>query len=99
MSAGGLAPTRTTQTDHQRSVVRNGLKDGHCQILIANFPVANADVTLAHGLGRTPVGYHAIRVRHGGGIITDSANNGTDWTIALVVLSATVAGVYTIMLF
>lgn len=87
------------QTPFQRSVIYNGLRDGHGQYLIVNFAVANADKTISHGLGRTPVGYHAIRTPHGGGIITDGANNGTDWTDAVLVLQATATGTYTLLVF
>jgi hypothetical protein len=84
------------QTPLQRSVIYNGLRDGHGQWLIVNFAAANADKTIAHGLGRTPVGYDQKRIPSGGGLVTDGANNGTDWTDAVIVLQATATGTYTI---
>jgi hypothetical protein len=74
------------------------MRDGHGQILTIAF-VANVDKSVAHGLGHTPVGYHVMRIPSGGGIVTDGSLNGADWTIALVVLRATVTGTYTIWLF
>jgi hypothetical protein len=98
MSAGGLASTRSIQTVHQRSVVKNGMRDGHGQLLVIAF-VAGVDKIIAHGLGRVPVGYHTVRVPVGGGVVTDGSNSGADWSVSQVVLRASVSGTYTIWLF
>lgn len=97
MSAGGLANTRTTQTPFQRSVIsKSGLRDGHGAYLICVFPTANVDTTFSHPLGRNPVGYYAVRVPVGGGLVTDPSTGVTAWTRAVIVLRVTVAGTYTI---
>jgi hypothetical protein len=98
MSAGGLASSRTTGTVHQRSVVKNGLRDGHGQLLVVAF-VAGVDKVIAQGLGRVPVGYNTIRVPVGGGVVTDGSNSGSDWSVSQIVLRASVSGTYTIWIF
>lgn len=81
----------------QRSVITNGLRDGHGQYLIVTF-VANTDKTIAHGLGRAPLGYLTIRIPSGGSPVTDGSNNGSDWTSSAVVLRTPVSGTYTVYL-
>lgn len=60
--------------------------------------INTADTTLPHKLGRKPQGYQVVRNRVGG-VVYDGTNFGTDWTDIQIVLRATVAGVYGLIIF
>ncbi len=83
----------------QRSVVYNGLRDGHGCYLIVAFGTANADKVINHPLGRTPVGYNVIRRPVGGGQVTDGSGAGADWTSATITLQSTTASTFTLFVF
>lgn len=68
------------------------------------FPVYNVelgtnDVAVPIQLGRTPSGIIQIFTPPGGGTVTAGSNNGADWTGQQVVLQATVAALYGILVF
>lgn len=57
-----------------------------------------ADTTLTHALGRIPSGYLVFQAPHGGGVVYDGTLNGSDWSPSQIVLAASVAGIYTVLL-
>jgi hypothetical protein len=68
------------------------------------FPVLQVSLTTADtavpiNLGRQPSGYITITAPNGGGVVTAGSNNGTDWTTTQIVLAASVAGQYSILVF
>jgi hypothetical protein len=79
-----------------RSIIRHGLRCGRGQYLIAT--IGTGDTTLTHSLGHIPTQYWPVR-NPGGGVVYDGTNGGTDWTASVIVLRATVAGTYTIVVF
>lgn len=68
-------------------------------VLGASFTTAGTDVTISVNLGRQPSGYLQIRTPPGGGVITDGTNLGSDWTPSSIVVQATVAGTYSLLVF
>ncbi len=57
-----------------------------------------ADTAIPHAMGRIPNGYLVIR-NTPGGVVFDGTNHGTDWTPQAIVLRASIAGTYGLMLF
>jgi hypothetical protein len=60
---------------------------------------SSADTTITVNMTRTPQGYLQTRAPSGGGVITDGASNGSDWTQGKVVLRASVTGTYSFLVF
>lgn len=59
--------------------------------------INTTDTPLSHSLGRIPSIYLVGR-NQGGGIVHDGTNSGTDWTTSSIVLRATVAGNYGVLI-
>lgn len=57
-----------------------------------------ADTTFTIGLGRKPSGYIVIR-NVPGGIVYDGTNGGTDWSSSVIVVRASSAGTYSLLVF
>lgn len=56
-----------------------------------------SDTTISHKLGRTPSIYLLARAQ-AGGIVQDGSGLGSDWTPSTIVLKATAAGKYGLLL-
>lgn len=69
------------------------------------FPVlqvafeAATDTVIPVRLGRLPSGYIVVRSPAGGGQVTDASDGAASWTPMSIVLQATVAGSYSVLVF
>lgn len=63
-----------------------------------NKTVAATDTTITVPIQRTPQGYILIRAQPNG-YLYDGANHGSDWTMGSLVIRASVAGVYSFLVF
>jgi hypothetical protein len=77
----------------------NGRKIGSFFPILQEAFVATTDTPITINLGRLPSGYIQVRTPPGGGQITDGANAGSDWDPSTIVLQATIAGTYGLLIF
>ena len=59
--------------------------------------IGTGNTSISHNLGRKPTMYLVAR-NSSGGVVYDGTNHGTDWTGGLIVLRATVAGTYSLLI-
>ena len=69
----------------------DGIRMGRGVLRNITITTANTDQTIAHNLGRIPVGYMLIRTAQGS-TLYDGSNAGSDWTPVNIVLRDNVKG-------
>jgi hypothetical protein len=65
---------------------------------VLGVQLGTTDVTVPIALGRMPSGFITINAPVGGGVVTAGGNAGSDWTPSSIVLQATVAGTYSVLI-
>lgn len=76
---------------------RSGARYGPFQYIFVDFTVANADKSITIQLDHTPSMWQVVR-NQAGGIVRDGSLNGSDWTPTKIVLQASVAGNYGLLI-
>ena len=77
---------------------RSGQRDGNGQQLQIVFGSPNVDTAAKLSLGRIPQYFVQLNATVGG-VLYNGSNQGADWTAVKIVLRATVAGTYNLVVF
>jgi hypothetical protein len=65
---------------------------------VLGVELGTSDVAVPIQLGRMPSGFITINAPVGGGVVTAGSNEGSDWNPSQIVLQATVAGTYSVLI-